>query len=110
MEPMGLPLRHNDVHVDTHTLRVIAEDQSRLAADLADAAARLAAVSPPPDAFGPVGTRFLTALIDALAHESHTATRLGEHLAAAGELATTTATAYVDAEQRAQNGVGSLSP
>jgi hypothetical protein len=108
MEPTGLPLRHNDVHVDTHALRVIAEDQSRHAADLADAAARLAAVSPPPDTFGSVGTRFLSALNEALAHESHTAIRLGERLAAEGDLATTTATAYVDAENRARNGIGSL--
>lgn len=96
------------VHVDTHALRAIAEDQSRHAADLADAAARLAAVSPAPDAFGAVGVRFVTALADALARESHAASRLGERLAAAGDLATTTATAYLDAERRAGDGVGSL--
>lgn len=108
MEPTGHPARHIDVHVDTHALRAIAEDQSRHAADLVDAATRLAALRPSPDAFGPVGARFVTALSDALTRESHAATRLGERLATAGDLATTTATAYVDAERRAQNGVGSL--
>jgi hypothetical protein len=107
MEPTGLPRRHNDVHVDTPALGTIATAQIRHAADLADAAARLAAVSPSTEAFGPVGARFLTALTEALAREARAATALGERLAAGGDLASTTATAYADSEQRAQHAVAS---
>jgi hypothetical protein len=108
MEPTGLPRRHNDVHADTSALHHLAAAQSRHATDLADAAARLAAASPSTDAFGPVGVRFLTAVSDALARDAHAAARLGERLAAAGELATTTASAYVETEQRAGDAVGSV--
>jgi len=108
MEPTGLRRRLNDVHADSSALHLLAAAQSRHAADLADAAARLAAAAPAADVYGPAGARFLAALSDALARDARAVAELGERLASAGGSTTAAASSFGDADAGAGHTVGSL--
>lgn len=103
MEPERFDRRHNVVLADTAVIRALGAAQSRQAADLEAAAATLRAAAGPTcaEAFGPVGTRFLAALTEAIDRECAVLAQLGARLTAAGSTADATATAYADADGRA---------
>ncbi|BBY28528.1 hypothetical protein GCM10023114_19450 [Mycolicibacterium sediminis] len=108
MEPIASDPRPNDVHADIPALRELATAHARHAADLQDVAARLSALTPQPEAFGPIGARFLTALVEAVGRDADSASALSTRLNDGSSAATATATSYDDADQRAGRTVGSL--
>jgi hypothetical protein len=87
---------------DTSAINALGAAQTRHAADLAAVAARLVSAGGglSRDAFGPVGTRFLAALADAVAREARLVEALGESVAATGLSAHSTAEAYGATERR----------
>jgi Excreted virulence factor EspC, type VII ESX diderm len=109
MEPGRFDPRHNVVLADITVIRALGAAHSRQAADLAAVAATLRSATPPScaEAFGPVGARFVAALAEAVALESHAVARLGERIAAAGHTAGTTAAAYGGSEDRAGRAITS---
>lgn len=108
MEPIAAGPRPNDVHADIPALRELAAAHARHAADLQDVAARLTAVAPQPEAFGPIGARFLAALVDAVERDARTAAALATRLVDGSAAATATATAFDDADRRVDRAVGSI--
>jgi exonuclease VII small subunit len=86
VEPGRVDLRHNVVLADITVIRALGAAHSRQAADLAAVAATLRSATPPScaEAFGPVGARFVAALAEAVARESHAVAQLGERVAVAG--------------------------
>jgi hypothetical protein len=102
VEPDGGDRRHNVVLADTAVIRALGAAHSRQAADLDAVAATLRSVPGPgcAAAFGPVGARFVSALTEAIAHESGVTAQLSERVAAAGRAAEATAAAYGGTERR----------
>lgn len=88
---------------NTSAIHAFGVAQTRHAADLAAVTARLTAAHGglSPDALGPVGARFLAALIEALTQEARRVAALGERFAAAATTAQSNADAYGGAERRA---------
>ena len=88
---------------NTSAIHTFGVAQTRHAADLAAVSARLTAAHGglSPDALGPVGARFLTALTEALAQEARRVAALGERFAAAASNAQSNAASYGAAEHRA---------
>ena len=87
---------------DTDTIRGFGAANSAHAADLATVAAALssmpgAAAGP---LLGPVGTRFLAALADAVAQESRAVAALSDRLEAGHRTAHASAAAYENADHR----------
>jgi hypothetical protein len=87
---------------DTDAIRAFGAANSAQAADLAAVAAALSSMPGTAAAsmLGPVGTRFLAALADAVAHESRAVATLGDQLAAGHLTAYASAAAYDNADQR----------
>ena len=103
MEPGRFDLRHNVVLADTTVIRALGAAHSRQAADLDAVAASLRSAMGPScaEAFGPVGARFVAALAEAIARESHAVAQLSERIAVAGRTAEATAAAFGGSERRA---------
>ena len=108
MEPIASDPRHNDVHADIPALRELATAHARHAADLQDVAARLSAVTPQPDAFGPIGARFLAALVAAVERDADSASALSARLVDGSTAATATATSYDDADRLVGRTIGTV--
>ncbi|MGE2713410.1 hypothetical protein ACQI4L_05065 [Mycolicibacterium litorale] len=91
------------VLADTGAIRALAHTDAAHSADLAAAAAALAAVpvAAAAETLGPVGAAFLAALSEATAAEAGLATALAERLAGGAVTATGSAAAYDDAHLRA---------
>lgn len=90
---------------DTSDIHAFSAAQHRHAADLAAVATDLAAARLPDDAFGAVGTRFVSALNAALAHQAQHVTHLADRLTVAGATAKQSADAYAGAEQSATQAI-----
>lgn len=87
---------------DTEAIRALSHSDAAHSADLAAAAAALAAVpGAAAPSLGPVGARFLAALSDATAAESAAAAALSESVAAASTTARGSAAAYDEVQLRA---------
>jgi hypothetical protein len=87
---------------DTDAIRAFGAANSAQAADLAAVAAALSSI-PGIDAesvLGPVGTRFLAALADAITEASRAVAALGERMSAGYVSAHASATSYEDADER----------
>ncbi len=94
---------------DTEAIRALARTDTAHSADLAAAAAELAAVpvATAAPSLGPVGARFLTALSDAAAAGSAEAAALAESFAGGSAAARSSAAAYDEAQLRAAALLGS---
>jgi hypothetical protein len=103
MEPKCSGARPNRMLADTSAIHAFGAAQTRHAADLAAVTTRLESAAGwlSPDALGPVGTRFLAALGEAVAREARLVAGLGERVAAAGATAHSNADAYRATEHRA---------
>jgi hypothetical protein len=87
---------------DTDAIRAFGAANSAQAADLAAVAAALSSM---PDAaassmLGPIGSGFLAALADAVAHESRAVAALSDRLAAGQLTAVASAAAYENADHQ----------
>ncbi len=96
--------------VDTDLVRSYGSAASAHAADLHEAAGRLAAVPPGSAAFGPVGARFLAALARAATDESQVVAALSGALTAAQAAAAGSAQAYDGADAGARHPDRGLMP
>jgi hypothetical protein len=88
---------------DTDAIRALGSANSVHAADLAAVASTLSSMPGAAAAsmLGPVGTRFLAALADAVAAEARAVAALSDSVSAACTTAHGSATGYDEAEQRA---------
>ena len=87
---------------DTDAIRAFGAANSAQAADLAAVAADLSSMpgAAADSMLGPVGTRFLAALADAVAQESRAVAALSDRLEAGYRTAHASATAYENADHR----------
>ena len=101
MEPARTHRRHNGMLANTSDIHAFSAAQHRHAADLVAVAADLTAARVPSDAFGSVGTRFVTALNAALTQQARRVEHIADRLTVAGSTAGSAADAYIAAERDA---------
>jgi hypothetical protein len=85
---------------DTDAIRALGAATSAHAADLTTVATALSSMPDAADALGPVGARFLAALVDATTDASRAVTALADRLAAGCRTARASAAAYENADER----------
>jgi hypothetical protein len=90
-----------DTFVDTDAIRALGTANSAHADELAAVAAMLSSLPVAESMLGPVGARFVTALIAAAADGSRAVAALSDSLTASSRTASAAATAYDDADQGA---------
>jgi hypothetical protein len=100
MEPNNRRGRPTRMFADTDAIRAFGAASSAQAADLAAVAASLSSMPGPAAGamLGPVGSRFLAALADAITDASRAVAALGDRIAAGCDTAHASAGAYLDAD------------
>jgi hypothetical protein len=102
VEPNGPRGRPNRMFADTDAIRAFGTANSAQATDLGSVASALSSM-PSADAnetFGPVGSRFLSALADAATQAAKAVAALSDRLDAADRTAHASAVAYENADQQ----------
>jgi hypothetical protein len=102
MEPTPAACRHKRMFADTDAIRVLGAANSAHADDLADIAATLASLSlaEAKSPLGPVGSRFLAALSDAVDEGARAASAISEQLHESSVTTNTVANAYDSTDGR----------
>lgn len=98
------------MHADTDAIRSYGRTTADLGWDIREAATALSAVAAPmvTDAFGPVGTRFAAALVEATTELANSVADVGDAMTSSGAATTSAATGYDDVEQRSRAAIARL--
>jgi hypothetical protein len=101
MEPERAAGRHKRMFADTDAIRALGSANAAHAADLAELASRLTAMSIASTSLGPVCARFASALTDAAVESARAVTAAAERLSDADAVAHAAARAYERADHTA---------